>query len=366
MTNCRRDRRSLKRICGGFREPEGHHAMRCALLGVLLALVAWAPMAPATTAETTGDAQPRVANDEALPAELGDVIRLLVDAGDPSPARAETLRVAARVAVRGGTDPSLLTEVLRRFHESGLGEAEASEMVRRMRRLAQQGLPGDPVLDRYLQGMAKQVPLDRIRTVSDRIEANLDESARALESIYPETGSPAPRTARFAMIDHGAYGLGVGLPAEGLRAALMVAASDGVALEEARGPVLAAACMVAGGIPPARSLDVVRLAWKCGYRGTELEQLGQSLGGLGEPGRGPDPSVLDDVMSQMRRDQAHESLFRLLEDLRLRGQQHPPGMGPDSDPAQMRGPGGSPEDPGHQEQHGHGSGRGSGGGSGGR
>jgi hypothetical protein len=304
-------------------------------LAAALLVVARAPAAPA----------------ESPSADLVAAIDLL--ASGLRPDATGTVRSDAERAVAGGTDPALLADVIIRAHEGGLAPDEIATAIHRAASLAGEELPTHPVLDRYLQGIAKQIPFARIDAVVGGLEVRLRESAAILDETYPRGEAEIARQTRFALIDHCAYALGVGTPADRVRAAISLAAGDGLPPGDARAPVLAMGCLMGGGLGADRSFEVVQEAWRHGYRGVDLEHLGQGLGGLGRPGGAPDPRLIDEVIAHIRSGHEHRALFQLLEELHARERHHGPGDRPEDDPAFMHGPGGHPDAPGRQGPHGH-------------
>jgi hypothetical protein len=297
-----------------------------------------------------------VAGAPAAPAEIpsADLVAAIdLLAAGLEPEAEVILRGDAERAVAGGTDPTLLADVILRAREHGATPEEIASLVRRAASLAGEQLPSHPVLDRYLQGTAKEIPFARINAVADDLELRLRESAALLDETYPRGEVEIARETRFALIDHCAYALGVGTPADQVRAAIALAAHDELPPGDARAPVLAMGCLVGGGLGADRSFEVVREAWRHGYRGGDLEHLGQGLGGLGRPGAAPDARLIDEVIARIRSGHEHGVLFRFLEELHARDRHHLPGVGPDDDPGFMHGPGGHPDAPGRQGPHGH-------------
>jgi len=257
------------------------------------------------------------------------------------------LCTAADAAVR----PEVRAELVRRAGESGLSAPQTEAILQRADRIDAAGLPVQVVIDRYLEGMARGVPLPRIEAVVDRLEDRLRESARRVDVVFPADPSAPAREMRRSLIDHCAFALSVGVPSDGLEEAMQLASRGKHGLGEGRAPVLAMGCLVAGGLEPAASLDLVRTAWAHGYRGSDLEQLGRELGSLGGAGQGPPPEVVRHVLDSIRSGADRERLFHHLEALCGGGSPgrgpHPPGTRPGEDPSEMHGPGGPPQDPGH-------------------
>jgi hypothetical protein len=250
------------------------------------------------------------------------------------------------------TEPDLRAEIARRAAERGLTPQQTQAILDHADRVEAADLPVRAVLDRYLEGLARGAPLPRIEAVVDQLETRLRESARHVDLVFPPVQVPATRATRLALIDHCAYALSVRVPPAEIEQAMHLAADGNQGPAEGKAPVLAMGCLVAGGLDPNASLDLVHTAWTNGYRGRDLERLGRELGGLGQTGQGPPPEILRLVRDSIRSGDDRENLLRRLEALRGPDApgpgQHMPGSRPGEDPSDMRGPGGPPQDPGHQ------------------
>jgi hypothetical protein len=243
-------------------------------------------------------------------------------------------------------EPDLRAELRERAVTAGLAEADQARMEQRLVRIQTANLPVRPVLDRYLQGLAKAVPFSRIESVVDLLEARLRDAARRVDDVFPlaRTGPDSP--ARLALIDDGAYAIGAGVPPAGVAAALRLAAKEQDGPAAAAAPVLAIGCLAASGMAPDRSAEFVREAWERGFRGMELERLGRDVAGLGHPGQGPPSAAIDQLRGMMREGADRDRILHHLDALRGLEGYRGPGVGPGQDPGQMRGPGGPPHDPG--------------------
>jgi hypothetical protein len=271
-------------------------------------------------------------------------------------AERQTLRTAARAAVRAGADGSILAEILERARERETGAAWATGVLVRARRLGEARLPVAPVLDRYLQGLAKGVAPARIDAVAQRFEERLEVAAGQIDRVF--AGTQVEERQRLAMIDHAGYALGAGIPDEALAATLEMVAGARLGLGEARGPVIALGCLGAAGLEPGRCRELVQSAWQHGFRGEAIEQLATAVGALGRQRHDALPGVVDALLARLERGDRRQTILADLERQRHGDGpgHHPPGTAPGEDPGDMRGPGGSPDDPGRQHPHGHGAG----------
>ncbi len=243
--------------------------------------------------------------------------------------------------------PDLRAELRERAAAAGLAEADRVRMEQHVERIQAADLPVRPVLDRYIQGLAKAVPFSRIESVVDQLETRLRDAADRVDEVFPLARARRDPQVRLALIDDGAYAIGAGVPPTGVAAMLRLAEKEQDGPAAAAAPVLAVGCLAAGGMAPDRSVDFVREAWECGFRGMELERLGRDLAESGRSGQGPPPAALDRIRGMMREGMDRERILRHLDTMRGPDGYRGPGMGPGQDPGQMHGPGGPPRDPGH-------------------
>jgi len=250
----------------------------------------------------------------------------------------------------------LRAELRERAAAAGLAKADRVRMEQHVERIQAANLPVRPVLDRYLQGLAKAVPFSRIESVVDQLETRLRDSADRVDEVFPLVRARRDPQVRLTLIDDGAYAIGAGVPPTGVAAMLRLAEKEQDGPVAAVAPVLAVGCLASSGMAPDWSLDFVREAWECGFRATELERLGRGLAESGRSGQGPPPAAIDRLRGMMREGADRERILRHLDTMRGPDGYRGPGMGPGQDPGQMHGPGGPPRDPGHMGSGGHPSG----------
>jgi len=294
--------------------------------------------------------------------------------GALSPAESENLAEQAERIIAGGAGGELLLGVLWEAREGDLAAEDLQAILTRAARLAEQDLPADPMLDRFLQGMAKGIAFPRIVGVADETISRLVEAGRLLTESYPAeaaalmaaaavqeeavqeetTTAAALRSARHAMIGHLAYALGAGAGQAELSHGLRLAAGEDLPLADARAPVLALGCLAGAGLQSEEAQRIVDLSWRHGYRGPWLERLAEGLAALAGSGADATETTVDEVLQQITRGGERKRLLEQLENLRRREWRQGPGMGPGSDPSHTQGPGGPPDNPGQQGSHGHG------------
>ncbi len=266
-------------------------------------------------------------------------------------AAAPQLDAAMGAALAAGVDPAELAELTRGAAAHALPVEDLVLIVQRAETLARKDLPVSPVLSRYLQGMAKGVPFPRIETAVNELETRLTMAAVELDRTVPAATDPEARRARLAAIDHGAYALGVGVDAPELERSIALAALEDSPMDAVQAPLLALGVLVASGVEPDKSFQVVSSAWEHGYRGDDLKRLGKALGRLGQAGQGPPEDVVDHVLALIGSDTGPERVFQGLDDLGGPDGSYPPGMGPGETPVNPRGPGQRPQTPGTPQRN---------------
>lgn len=268
--------------------------------------------------------------------------------------QADLREIAVRLQA-SDLDESLLAELLLRAHQYGADGAETALILRHAADVADRDLPSQPIFDRYLQGMSKGIDLDRIRTVAEKVEQRLGEAAEEIDTVFDRSGDPEQRRHRRIVVDHAAYAIGAGVSRETVHRTLRLAAEEDAPIEDAGSPLVTVGLLVSCGMDGEQSFEFVETGWKHGFRGEDLERLGREIGGLGSPGEGPPPEIVEQILDRIRQMEMHDRIFHELDNLHGRTGEvhHPPGSQPGDDPTQMHGPGGPPENPGHQDDHGH-------------
>lgn len=253
-------------------------------------------------------------------------------------------------AVNDGIDPDLLGEFLTRGHAAGLSQREIAGEISRAQRLATRELPAELTIDRILQGLAKGVPYARIEPVAAEFESRLVHAGELLDSTArTETRtSEETREGRRQMVGDVAYALGAGAPDADVMKSMQLALDQDLSLVSARAPVLALGGMVGAGVPADQSLRVVEEAWASGFRDSALEELGSQLSRLQRDDPNGTSRVIDELLQDLRAHGAPDRVLERLEEIVGPSGAAAPGVGPNADPGQIRGPGGPPDDPGRQ------------------
>jgi len=237
-------------------------------------------------------------------------------AGDPA---YEDLGFLAERALEQGADPELLPALVTAAGAAGLPASDLSLVLNQTISIAARDLPTRPVLSRYLQGLARGIAFPRVRAAADQVETRLESAARFLNQEYPEAGTWDP-VDRDAILDHLAYALGVGVEPGFLTRSVDLVRNarptrdDAGEVEEIRAPVMALSFLVSAGVENPRSYELVSMAWGQGYRGADLERLGETVVRLGQNGHAGE--VVDQVMLLLDRDLAPDDVFHNLENMK--------------------------------------------------
>ena len=259
---------------------------------------------------------------------------------------APTLNAAVKDALDAGVGPDLLAEVLTRSAEEALPDSDLLLIVDHATRLARRDLPAGPVVSRYLQGLSKGVPFPRIQAVTDELDARLATAARRVDASLPAPTDAALRRARLAAIDYGAYALSVGVSEAAFDHSLGLVADEPRPLEALQSPLLTMGVLVSSGVASAKSMEVVDMAWKRGFRGENLERLGKAVGRLSRE-EGSSSNFMGQILAMID-DSSQERVFQGLDELigRTEGGRGNTTIGPGEDPGNRRVPGDRPINPG--------------------
>ncbi|NNF07862.1 MAG: hypothetical protein HKN21_13950, partial [Candidatus Eisenbacteria bacterium] len=234
------------------------------------------------------------------------------------------------------TDNQIVAELLLRMAEVGSPSEDINQVWETCLSLAAAQLPVRPVASRYLQGLAKGVPMIRIHVAAEGVVTRLGEAAQHLSSNQTFAGISDDQL-RNSILDHGAYALEVGVAPEMLNRSLDLCEIPGQTprdlYEEIRSPILAMSFLVYAGVDDDRSFELVSTAWDQGYRGPNLERLGESVVRLGQTNVGPVDAV-NHVMVLLEDQISPDLMFESLDtlgDIPLT-----PGHVPVDDPARRR------------------------------
>jgi hypothetical protein len=179
--------------------------------------------------------------------------------------------VAALAPAAAGQEPALGARLQARGAAADLA-ARVETMVRAAER---DGLPGAPIADKAIEGLAKRAPSERILAVLDQLRARLRQG----QVLTREAGlDPAPG----AVVAAAAEALGRGMDAEDVRG--LVRAAPGP--DAAAAGLTVAAALAAQGLDHRAAALAVRDAYRRGPGGQQLYELPSAVADLTARGLG--------------------------------------------------------------------------------
>gem|GEM_PF-5885195 len=125
--------------------------------------------------------------------------------------KAPELSAPAARAVAAGVDSDLLAAVLIAARDAKLPAGDAAAILDQAARVADEGLPLEPVLGRYLQGFAKGVAFPRILAAASGVLDRLEKAEAHLAESVPGFRESYDEEIRNRMVDRAAYALEVGV-----------------------------------------------------------------------------------------------------------------------------------------------------------
>lgn len=183
-----------------------------------------------------------------------------------------------------GMDATQMQMVARRARRAGLGAGDTASLLRPAVRLAEEGLPTGPLLAKTLEGLAKQVPLGRMRPTLRQQRASVQHAGQVVGQWTPVQKGSAQIKARDRLITAAADALRNGLRGEEVKAFL-----DGLP-EEARGHPLSAGQVAVAvetladlhghGARPETARQLLTSAIRAGYDPESIRQLPSALQGV--------------------------------------------------------------------------------------
>jgi len=253
------------------------------------------------------------------------------------------LENAVRTALARGVDEALLRSLLEKGTPDVLPSETLTAWVEHAGQLAELGLPVNPVVSRYLQGLAKGVPISRIESAVLVLEDRLRQAALLVDAL----GAPvsALPSARLITIDHVAYALGLGLPVEEVERSLALAGTEPDPARAAQAPVLTLGILTASGLSHETSFELVATAWDKGYRGDSMERLGKALGTANPEGGAPSQKLVQEVLMLLGEESSQDRFFEGLDELMGRQGYRLPVIGIEGDANGRRGDRGRIKDP---------------------
>ena len=304
-------------------------------LGVALAALSLLVAAPVAAQPQDLVAQARLA--EANTAEASqNALTAAVALYAASPAVRDLAKVSD-VAVLNGVKPTQLAEFIARANQGKYPVDRLVIAVGQLSSIADQDLPVEAVISRYLQGISKNMPPARIDAAVAELRTRLVEAADHIDRAYPDARHTDPEARRLA-VDHGAYVIQVGVTKDLLDRSLGLVATEKQPVVELQAPLLTLGLLVSSGIDAGNSLGLVTNAWERGIRGENLELLGKTVGAFARSGQEDPRTVVDQVMRLLDSDLSSDRIIQGLDNLEraTREGQLPPGVDPSADPERRR------------------------------
>jgi len=122
-----------------------------------------------------------------------------------------------------GAEPTLLEAVASRAQNAGLSPEATADLLRPAVRLAEQDLPSTPLLNKALEGLAKQVPAQRMTPVLGQFRTHTEQAGalvsrwaqqEAVRRMFGSSDRPPSKAARDQLITNVAEARQQDLPLE--------------------------------------------------------------------------------------------------------------------------------------------------------
>nr|BCX01380.1 MAG: hypothetical protein KatS3mg041_1426 [Bacteroidota bacterium] len=189
----------------------------------------------------------------------------------------ERWREPARAA---GVDPALVEILWARAAAQRWPTEELERLIQTSLSLEREGMPGELLLQKALEGMAKQVPPEQVLRVTEQLAGTLRRAHELLQERVPRWRARLPeleeRPVRRAFIAELASGQAQGVPVEVLARALegwMQARSA----PSWRDMLAAVRILPEMPVPPERSAELIQAFLEAGGKGAELNQIPAAL-----------------------------------------------------------------------------------------
>jgi hypothetical protein len=261
-----------------------------------------------------------------------------------------------------GADAALMRTVATRAEAAGLAPAETARLLRPAVTLAERDLPTDPLLNKALEGLAKQVPPGRMAPVLESLRSHTQE-AGALVSRWTATegaqtilaDGDAAAAGRTRLVTSIAEARQQNLPARHVEQFLdrlpSAVTRRSVSLAEVATAVSVMPDLPAARSAPAASQELLAAALNAGYDAESLRQLPAALAEARRTAARPGSALTQGAARAIANGTPAASVLQTLFRGRLPGQGPPsgPDAGPPSTPAGQGKPPpstGPPDDPG--------------------
>lgn len=261
-----------------------------------------------------------------------------------------------------GTDADLMQTVASRAQEAGMSAEATANLLTPAVRLAEQDLPATPLLNKTLEGLAKQVPAQQMTPVLQRFQDHTQQAGalvsrwgerEAVQRMLGESNGPPAKAERDQLITNIAEAQQQDLPLEHVEQFL-----EGLPEATQRRPIglseVSTAVSVMPDLPAAQdrpdlAQQVLTAALNAEYDAQSLRQLPAALEQAQQASQRPAPAIARGTAQAISRGTPAGSVLRNLFQGTLPGGGPPSGVGegsPGSPPGQGKPPGENGQPPG--------------------
>lgn len=261
---------------------------------------------------------------------------------------------------RAGVDAEVLRSVQQRAARQGLTAGQTAALLQPAVEMAEQDLPANPALRKALEGLAKNVPADRVAGVLVRMQEHTGQAARVVDPwlqrpeagrmLGTDRGGPGAARARNVLVENLGQALMQNVP-EATARTLLDQLPAHVQRERVPASELGAALGILGDLPTARTepeatARLVSGALNAGFSQSELRQLPAAVRSVQQDGQVPAETVVREVAARMQDGVPAAEVLSSLFQGGFPGGGPPPGVGPDRNgpPTDRPGQGGPPDD----------------------
>lgn len=261
-----------------------------------------------------------------------------------------------------GADADLMQTVASRAQNTGISAEATAELLRPAVRLAEQDLPATPLLNKTLEGLAKQVPPQRMTPVLQQFQGHTQRAGTLVSNwgartevqrMLGESNEPPAKADRDRLITNIAQAQQQNLPLEHVEQFLNEL-PEAVERRPVSSAEVATAVSVMPDLPaaqnrPETAQQVLTAALNAGYDAQSLRQLPAALEQAQRSSQRPAPMIAKGVAQAISRGTPASNVLRSLFEGTLPGGGPPSGVetGPSSPPpGQGKPPDRPPDDPG--------------------
>ncbi len=261
-----------------------------------------------------------------------------------------------------GADADLMQTVASRAQEAGMSAEATTDLLEPALRLAEQDLPATPLLNKTLEGLAKQVPAQRMTPVLQRFQDHTQQAGvlvskwgerAAVQRMLGESNGAPAKAERNQLIMNIAEAQQQDLPLEHVERFLdglpEAAQRRSIALSEVTTAVSVMPDLPAVQDRPDLGQQVLTAALNAKYDAQSLRQLPAALEQAQQASQRPPPAIARETVQAISRGTPASNVLRNLFQGTLPGDDPPSGVGegsPGPPPGQGKPPGENGRPPG--------------------